>query len=79
MDTGRTPALARGPAVLALTARAQRLGTVRFATELLALLLCALGTGYLLARHPRVPDFMTPEADRPLRECVRRARRLLHT
>ena len=52
---------------------------MRFATELLALLLCALGTGYLLARHPRVPDFMTPEADRPVRERLRRARRLLHT
>jgi hypothetical protein len=52
---------------------------MQFAFELVMLLISSACTGWLLARHPRLPEYMTPEADRPVRERVRRARRLLHT
>jgi len=45
-----------------------------FGLELFMFLVCGVCTGWLLARHPRLPEYMTREADRPVRARVRRAR-----
>jgi hypothetical protein len=46
-----------------------------FPLELAMLLVCSVLTGWHLARNPRLPEYMTSEADRPVRERVQRARR----
>jgi len=48
-----------------------------FVLLLIVLLVCSIGAGYLVARHPLLPEYMTPEADRPVRERVTRLRRKL--
>ena len=48
-----------------------------FVALLVLLLVCSIGAGYLVARHPLLPEYMTPEADRPVRERVIRRRKQL--
>lgn len=42
--------------------------------EIAAVVVCSTGFGYLIGKYPPLPDFMTREADQPIRRRVRARR-----